>query len=83
MTIELKPDQELLLKEAVRQGRFNTVDEAVEQAIRSIASQVAPRASGGRPDGKKSLVQLFAESPMKGVNLRIERAKDSSRPADL
>jgi Arc/MetJ-type ribon-helix-helix transcriptional regulator len=66
MTIELKPEQERILQEALRQGRFQSVEEALAQAIQSIASREDPRERTTRPSGKKSLVQLFAESPLKG-----------------
>ncbi len=36
MTIELKPEQEVLLKEALRQGRFESVEEALAKALDSI-----------------------------------------------
>jgi Arc/MetJ-type ribon-helix-helix transcriptional regulator len=47
MTIELKPEQERILREALREGRFGTVDEALDTALKSIAS---PIAAAGRDD---------------------------------
>ncbi len=41
MTIELKPEQERILREALREGRFDSVDEALDTALKSIASPVA------------------------------------------
>ena len=41
MTIELKPEQERILREALREGRFGTVDEALDTALKSIASPIA------------------------------------------
>jgi len=38
---------------------------------------------GHRPDGKKSLTQLFAESPFKGLNLDFEGDRDIGRDASL
>ncbi len=83
MTIELKPEQERILQEALRQGRFHSVEEALDRAIQSIASPQEPAKRGKRPPGKKSLVELFAESPLKGLDLNFERAKDTGRPVDL
>lgn len=37
MTIELKPEQERILKEALRQGRFQSVEQALDEALHSIA----------------------------------------------
>jgi putative addiction module CopG family antidote len=36
-----------------------------------------------RPAERKSLVQLFAESPLKGLDLKFERDKDMGRPVGL
>ncbi len=37
MTIQLKPEQERILHDALRRGRFESLEEALDQAIRSIA----------------------------------------------
>jgi hypothetical protein len=42
MTIELKPAQEQLIRDAVDQGRFRSVDEALDRALQSIAPFTAP-----------------------------------------
>jgi hypothetical protein len=83
MTIELKPEQERILQEALRQGRFHSVEEALDQAIQSIASQENASKRTQRQPGKKSLAQLFAESPLKGLDLNCERAKDTGRSIEL
>jgi hypothetical protein len=36
MTIELKPEQERILQEALRQGRFQSVEQALDEALHSI-----------------------------------------------
>jgi len=36
-----------------------------------------------RPRGRKSLAQLFAESPLKGLDLKFERDADTGRPVTL
>lgn len=41
MTIELKPEHERILREALREGRFASVDEALDSALKSIASPIA------------------------------------------
>ena len=83
MTIELKPDQERILQEALRQGRFSSIEDAVEQAIQFISVDSELVQPGRRQRGKKSLVELFADSPFKGVDLNIDRAEDTGRPLDL
>ena len=84
MTIELKPEQERILQEALRHGRFQSMEEALDRAIQSIAPPAeAPPKRGRRQPGKPSLVELFAQSPLKGMDLKIERSKDPGRPVDL
>jgi hypothetical protein len=39
--------------------------------------------SGKRAPGRKSLVQLIAESPLKGLELKIDRDRDAGRPVEL
>ena len=36
-----------------------------------------------RPRGRKSLSQMFAESPFKGLDLKFERDADTGRPVTL
>jgi hypothetical protein len=37
MTIELKPEQARILEEALRQGRFQSVEQALDETFHSIA----------------------------------------------
>ena len=80
--IELKLEHEQIIEEAVRQGRFHSVEEALDQALRSIAPPASPK-QGKRQPGKGSLVELFAQSPLKGLDLQIERGRDEDRPLEL
>jgi hypothetical protein len=41
------------------------------------------RAKQQRPIGRKSLAQLFAESPFKGLDLDFERDRDLGRSVEL
>ena len=79
MTIELKPEQERILQEALRQGRFRSMEEALERAIQSIVPAQAPTRDKRQP-GQKSLAQLFAESPFKGLAIDFERFPDTFPP---
>ena len=81
MTIELKPEQERILQEALRQGRFHSVEEALNRAIQSIAPEESlPKAHTG-PIGKKSLVEVFA--PLRGLDLDFSRNPSTGRPVEL
>jgi hypothetical protein len=37
MTIELKPEQEGILQQALRQGRFQSVEQALDEALHFLA----------------------------------------------
>jgi hypothetical protein len=80
MTIELKPEQERILQEALRQGRFQTVEQALDEALQSIA----PFKTGGKPDpSRKSLLQFFRESPFVGMEMKFERSSNTGRKIEL
>lgn len=81
MTIELKPEQERILQGAVRQGRFHSVEEALDEAIQSIAPQECGAKPIKRTAGKKSLVEVFA--PLRGLDLDFRRNPSTGRPVDL
>lgn len=81
MTIELKPEQERILQEALREGRFHSMEEALERAIQSIAPQESLPKANKRPTDKKSLVEVFA--PLRGLDLDFSRNPATGRPVDL
>jgi hypothetical protein len=83
MTIELKPDQERIIEAAMTAGRFRSIEEAIDQALQSITAPTGAPKLGTRQPGKPSLVELFAQSPLKGLDLVVERSKDEGRPLDL
>src|SRR5580692_10782667 len=61
MVIELKPEQERILQEALRQGRFQSVEQALEEAIQSIVPgrNTQPALS---PAERAAAFRLWAES---------------------
>lgn len=80
MTIQLQPDQEQAIQAAISAGRFRSVDEFIESAIRTLAKPTAssiPPDTGGsskefdleaaarRGREAKSVVELFA--PLRGL----------------
>jgi hypothetical protein len=58
-----------------------TQAEAVNRARNSAGREETPPHK--RPEGGKSLAQLFAESPFKGLDLKFERDTDTGRPVKL
>ena len=77
MTIELKPEQERILQEAVRQGRFQSLEQALDEALQSI---VAPGTEATATAGKKSLVEVFA--PLRGLEFDFSRNPSTGRPVE-
>lgn len=78
-TVELKPEVEReLANQAAARGMDVSayVATLLEQAAQPVAPESQDQAAGPkrqRPPGRKSLAQLFAESPLKGLDLDFSR----------
>jgi Arc/MetJ-type ribon-helix-helix transcriptional regulator len=48
MTIGLTPWQERILRDALEQGRFRSIDEALDEALRSLSTPTAAGAASAR-----------------------------------
>ena len=59
MTIELKPEQERLLREALGEGRFNSIDEALDSALKLIMTPIVA------PLGNNDLTQAQAAARLR------------------
>jgi Arc/MetJ-type ribon-helix-helix transcriptional regulator len=69
MTIEIQqPELEALIQQRMASGRFGSVEEVLMAALK-----LAPEPEERRPAGRKSLAQLFAESPFRGMNMEFPR----------
>lgn len=75
VTLELKPEIEAGLV-AQAHARGLSLEAYLEQVLQSA---VGPNRTGKR----KSLAQLFADSPFKGLDLDFERDTDTGRPVKL
>jgi hypothetical protein len=73
-----KPELEALIEELQKKGA--NLDEVLFQSLKSTPDQTAKYQ---RPRGKKSLAQIFAESPFRGLSLDLERSNQTLRPFDL
>jgi hypothetical protein len=73
--LELKPEIEAaLLAQAHSRGL----------SLEAYLGEVLQNAtSAKRQAGRKSLAQLFAESPLKGLDLSFDRDRDEGRPINL
>ena len=89
LTIKLSDEQATALQaKAAAEGL------SLEKWIQKLAEQASPnreieiepprpRLPVGRPEGRKSLAQLFAESPFKGLDIDFERDPDCGRDLSL
>jgi Arc/MetJ-type ribon-helix-helix transcriptional regulator len=73
------------VKVQIQSGRFHDVDELLTKALDALEkeSATAPAVPYQRPAGRKSLAELFEDSPWKGLDLDFSRNKADSRPVDL
>jgi hypothetical protein len=75
--LELKPEVEAaLLAEADARGM--SLEAYLDQVLRNATSSRRPRLVA-----RKSLPQLFAESPLKGLDLHFDRDPDVGRSVKL
>lgn len=81
ITIDIKPEIEAeLAKKAAADGR--PIEEYIESLVeKAIHPSTGPKST--RPEGSKSLVELFAESPLYGLDLDFSRNKSTGRPIDV
>ena len=86
MNIEIhNPELERRVREQIQRWQFHTLDDLLEKALDALEGKETVSASPlrERPAGRKSLVELFAESPLKGLDLDFSRNKSGARPVDL
>jgi hypothetical protein len=84
--LELKPEIEANLIAQAR-ARGLSLESYLDQLLQSAAIERDVFATQAqrhdRPKNKKSLAQLFADSPFKGLDLDFERDADTGRPVTL
>jgi plasmid stability protein len=93
ITVDITPEvKDALARQAAAHGRGVEAYAAslLEEAVQPGAAHPGPPELEGkavrlgrRPPGRKSLAQLFAESPFKGLDLDFERDQDLGRDVDL
>ena len=78
ITLDLPADIEAgLLAQAQARGI------SLKAYLEQVVQDAVPTAARSRPANKKSLAQLFAESPFKGLEMDFPRDRDPLRPVDL
>jgi Arc/MetJ-type ribon-helix-helix transcriptional regulator len=82
MTIELKPEQERIIREQIQNGHFRSPEEVLDHALAALREKNSYSVSKSKKPGK-NLAQFLMESPLAGSGLNIERDKDQGRDLDL
>ena len=82
MTIEInKPELEDLIRKRLESGAFQSVEDVLWQALSSAPTQEKSDATARpRPEGQKSLAQVFADSPFRGLAMDFDRFPDILPP---
>jgi len=84
ITVEVTPElQAELARQAAAQGRALEAHAASLLEEAAHLPTAAPTSRRKRPPGRKSLVELFAESPLRGLELDFSRNKSTGRSVDL
>jgi Arc/MetJ-type ribon-helix-helix transcriptional regulator len=75
MNLEIhKPELEQRVREQIQSGQFNDLDELLEKALDALEQKETAAVTPRRPAGRKSLAQLFADSPFNFTqNLKTRR----------
>ena len=90
ITVDISSEvQAALARQAAAHGRAveahaaSLLEEAVHLPVGRPPQDQTARSKRQRPPGRKSLAQLFAESPFKGLDLHFERDPDLGRDLEL
>jgi hypothetical protein len=90
ITVDVRPEVEAeLARRASVRGRpieayvATLLEEVLHLPPAHQQQEHAARPKGQRQPGRKSLAQLFAESPFKGLDLDFERDPDLGRDVEL
>lgn len=85
MTIEIhSPEAEAIIRSRMSTGGFRDPEDVILQALKlSPPTKEADVPRPPRPAGRKSLAQLFADSPLKGLDIDFERDPDCGRGVPL
>jgi hypothetical protein len=81
MTIDLKPEQEQVVGQAIRAGLIQDAGDVIALGVEMIRERLEARRSSSNPVAK-NLVELFADSPFAGLNMDFERDRHSTSVRD-
>lgn len=80
MTIELKPEQERIIREEIQKGHFRSPEEIVDYALAALLDAEQRK---NEPASQKNLAQFLMDSPLAGAALRLDRQQDFGRTVKL
>ena len=84
MLIEIhSPEAQAIIRQRMSAGGFKNAEEVIIQALKSSPAEETAAAASRRTAGRKSLAQLFADSPFKGLDVDFERESDYGRDVML
>ena len=79
MTIDIRPETEQLVREEIRNGHFQSVDDLIVSGVRAWREKHP--ASAAIPP--QPLSEFFRQSPLVGLELNLERDRDPGRDLSL
>ncbi len=80
MTIELKPEQQRIIRDEIRKGRFRTAEEVLDHALAALREKNS-NSEGAKP--LKNFAKFLMESPLAGSGLDLHRDRDAGRDLEL
>jgi len=80
MTIDIRPETAQLVREEIRNGHFESVDDLIVSGVRAWRER-NPSAAAATPG--QPLSEFFRQSPLVGLELSLERDRDPGRDLSL
>jgi Arc/MetJ-type ribon-helix-helix transcriptional regulator len=81
MTIELKPEDEALIRERLQTGDGASIEEVVHRAL--VAWAGSEHQSPRLRQRTKTLSEFLMDSPLAGSELNLQRDRDPGRTVEL
>jgi hypothetical protein len=79
--LQLTPEQNSVITKALEKGMIKTPEESIELGLERLRGTLKPEAASKRK--LINLVELLENSPLKGVELNIERDQSPGREVEF
>jgi Arc/MetJ-type ribon-helix-helix transcriptional regulator len=85
VSIDMSPETERLVRAEIRSGHFRSVDDLIISGVNAWREKYLQPASlsPSSVDDAENLVELFENSPFKGLGMKFERDQDYGRETEL